>query len=208
MSSCILQQGCIGISGGATAGGEKYLETPDAELIKRTLDGDNDAFAELVTRYKKLIYNVIYNMIDNREEVNDIAQEVFIKIYRSLGKYNLEYKFSTWSVRIATNHCVDVLRKKKADEISIDEAIGVSSNFDTPEEDYLKKEKRQRINYELSKLPDKYRIPLILFHKNGLSYEEISQILNEPMSIIKNRLYRARLMLKEALSSERKEGIL
>jgi len=104
--------------------------------------------------------------------------------------------------------CLDILRKKKVDQISIDEVIGVSGNIGTPEEDYLKKEKRERINYELSKLPDKYRIPLILFHKNGFSYEEISQVLNEPMSIIKNRLYRARLMLRKALSSERKEGIL
>jgi len=189
-------------------GGEKCLETPDTDLIKRSLDVESDAFSELVARYKRLIYNVIYNMINNREEINDIAQEVFIRIYRSLDKYNPEYKFSTWSVKITTNYCLDVLRKKKIDSISIDEAIGVSSNFDTPEEGYLKKEKRQRINDELSKLPDKYRIPLILFHRNGLSYEEISQILNEPMSIIKNRLYRARLMLREALSSERKEGIL
>jgi len=68
----------------------------------------------------------------------------------------------------------------------------------------LKKEKRERINYELSKLPDKYRIPLILFHKNGFSYEEISQVLNEPMSIIKNRLYRARLMLRKSIIFRKK----
>jgi len=184
------------------------LETPDADLVKMVLGGKNDAFAILITRHKRLIYNVIYNMINDREEINDIAQEVFIKIYRSLDKYNPEYKFSTWSVKIATNYCLDILRKKKVDQISIDEVIGVSGNIGTPEEDYLKKEKRERINYELSKLPDKYRIPLILFHKNGFSYEEISQVLNEPMSIIKNRLYRARLMLRKALSSERKEGIL
>jgi RNA polymerase sigma-70 factor (ECF subfamily) len=193
---------------GRVLGGEKYLETPDADLVKRCLGGESDAFAELIARYKRLIYNIIYNMINNREEINDIAQEVFIRIYKSLDKYNPEYKFSTWSVKIATNYCLDILRKKKIEAIPIDEAIGVSSNLGTPEEDYLKKEKRERINYELSKLPDKYRIPLILFHKNGLSYEEISQVLNEPMSIIKNRLYRARLMLKEVLSSERKEGIL
>ena len=184
------------------------MEIPDVDLIKKCMDGDSDAFSQLVTKYKKLIYNVIYNMINNKDEVNDIAQEVFIRVYKSLDKYNPEFKFSTWTVRIATNYCLDVLRKKKIDAMPIDEAIGVSSTVDTPEEDYIKKEKRQRINDELSKLPDKYRIRIILFHKNELSYEEMSQVLNEPMSIIKNRLYRARLMLREALTSERKEGIL
>jgi RNA polymerase sigma-70 factor (ECF subfamily) len=184
------------------------LEIPDIELVRKCINGDNDAFSELVTRYKKLIYNVIYNMINNRDEVYDITQEVFIRIYKSLDRYNPEYKFSTWTVRIATNYCLDVLRKKKVDSMPIDEAIGISSSSDTPEASYLKTERRERINDELLKLPEKYRVPLILFHKNGLSYEEMSKVLNEPMSIIKNRLYRARLLLREKLSSERKEGIL
>ncbi|MFZ5989360.1 MAG: RNA polymerase sigma factor [Bacillota bacterium] len=184
------------------------METPDVDLIKKCLSGESYAFEELVTRYKKLIYNVIYNMINNKDELYDISQEVFIRIYRSLDKYNPEFKFSTWIVRIATNYCLDMLRKKKVDSMPIDEAIGVSSTVDTPEACYIKREQRERINDELSKLPEKYRVPIILFHKNGLSYEEMSQVLNEPMSIIKNRLYRARLMLKEKLSSERKEGIL
>lgn len=184
------------------------LETPDVELVRRCINGDNDAFSELVARYKKLVYNVVYNMINNKDDVNDIAQEVFLRIYRSLDRYNPEYKFSTWTVRIATNYCLDVLRKKKIDSIPIDEVIGVSSAVDTPESCYIKTEQKQRINDELSKLPDKYRVPLILFHKNDLSYEEMSRVLNEPMSIIKNRLYRARQMLREKLSSERREGML
>ncbi|HQA57894.1 MAG TPA: sigma-70 family RNA polymerase sigma factor [Acetivibrio sp.] len=184
------------------------METPDVDLISKCLNGDNDAFCVLVTRYKKLIYSVVYNMINNKEEVNDIVQEVFIKIYSALDKYNPEYKFSTWAVRIATNCCLDYIRKKRIDAISIEEAIGVSDNIDTPEEEYIKNEKKKRINDELNRLPEKYRIPLILFHKNGLSYDEIAQVLKEPMSIVKNRLYRARLMLRESLSSEREEGIL
>ncbi|NLD46589.1 MAG: sigma-70 family RNA polymerase sigma factor [Clostridiaceae bacterium] len=184
------------------------LETPDMELVRRCIDGDNDAFSELVTRYKKLVYNVVYNMINNKDDVYDITQEVFIRIYKSLDRYNPEYKFSTWTVRIATNYCLDVLRKKKVDSIPIDDAIGVSSSVDTPESCFIKKERKQRVNDELSKLPEKYRTPLILFHKNDLSYEEMSRVLNEPMSIIKNRLYRARQMLREKLSSERREGML
>ncbi|WP_010244875.1 sigma-70 family RNA polymerase sigma factor [Acetivibrio cellulolyticus] len=184
------------------------METLDIVIVKRCLAGDKEAFSELITKYKRLIYNVIYNMINNKEEVNDIAQEVFIRIYRALDKYDPQYKFSTWSVKIATNYCLDVIRKKKVDTMPIDEAVGVSSDIDTPESSYLKREQSDRVNYELSKLPEKYRVPLILYHKNGLSYEEMTKVLNEPMTIIKNRLFRARQMLKEKLSAERKEGIL
>ncbi len=191
-----------------TGGGEILLETLDIVIVKRCLAGDKEAFSELITKYKRLIYNVIYNMINNKEEVNDIAQEVFIRIYRALDKYDPQYKFSTWSVKIATNYCLDVIRKKKVDTMPIDEAVGVSSDIDTPESSYLKREQSDRVNYELSKLPEKYRVPLILYHKNGLSYEEMTKVLNEPMTIIKNRLFRARQMLKEKLSAERKEGIL
>lgn len=180
----------------------------DMELINKCLSGEQEAFSEIVTRYKKLIYSVVYNMISDKQEVNDIAQEVFIRIYKSLGRYNPEYKFSTWAVKIATNLCLDVHRKKKIDPISIDEMIDVSSGVDTPETKYIKKEKSESIKRAVAELPDKYRIPILLFHQNGLSYEEITDILKEPMSIVKNRLYRARLMLREKLESQRKEDIL
>ncbi|TYQ17663.1 UNVERIFIED_CONTAM: RNA polymerase sigma-70 factor (ECF subfamily) [Acetivibrio alkalicellulosi] len=184
------------------------MELPDIVLIERCIKGESHLFAEIVERYKKLIYNIIYNMINNKDEVNDIAQEVFIRIYKSLSRYNKEYKFSTWAAKIATNYCYDMLRKKKFECIPIEEVSNVQMDNDSPEDQYIKKERRERINDELMNLPEKYRILIVLFHKNGLSYEEMSQVLDEPMSIIKNRMYRARLMLKDKLSSERKEGIL
>lgn len=180
----------------------------DVELIDKCLNGNSEAFSELVSRYKRLIYKVVYNIINNEQEVNDISQEVFLKIYKSLHTYNSEYKFSTWAVKIATNYCLDVVRKKKIETLPIDEAEGVSSNSNTPEAHYIDKERSQRINQAVSELPDKYRIPIILFHQNGLSYEELMRVLNEPMSIIKNRLYRARLMLREKLIHDRREGAL
>lgn len=172
------------------------------------MEGDTQAFSELVRRYKKLIYNIIYNIIYNKDEVNDAAQEVFIRIYKSLDKYSPQYKFSTWCAKIATNYCYDVLKKKRVECVPIEDAFNVHSQEDTPEDSYIKREQRDRINNEIMKLPEKYRILLILYHKNGLSYEEMSQILGEPMSIIKNRIYRARLMLKNRLASGRKEEIL
>lgn len=184
------------------------MEISDIDLVKRCLAGNKNAFEEIVARYKKLIYSVVYNMINDHQEINDISQEVFIRIYKSLDKYNPEYKFSTWSVRIATNLCLDILRKKKIDSLPIDEMVGVSSGTATPEERYISKEKRDRIREAISELPDKYRIPILLFHQNGLSYEEITRALNEPMSIIKNRIYRARLILREKLAADRKEEAL
>jgi RNA polymerase sigma factor (sigma-70 family) len=189
-------------------GGENRLETTDLELIRKCLDGKHEAFEELVTKYKKLIYSVVYNMLTDKQEVNDISQEVFIRIYKSLDRYNPEFKFSTWSVKIATNLCLDILRKRKPETTPIDDAIGISDSDDTPEDRYLKKERTIRIRNAVAKLPEKYRIPIVLFHQNGLSYEEITKILNEPMTIIKNRIYRARLMLREELLNERKEEVL
>jgi len=100
------------------------------------------------------------------------------------------------------------VRKKKIDSVSIDDAINVSDKRDTPEESFIRKEKVEKIREAISELPEKYRIPIILFHKNGLSYEEMTNVMNEPITIIKNRLYRARLMLKDKLVPERKEGAL
>lgn len=184
------------------------MEASDVDLIQECLSGNQDAFSILVTRYKKLIFNVVYNMITDKQEVNDIAQEVFIRIYKSLDRYNPKYKFSTWTVKIATNLCLDVLRKKKIDSTPIEEIEGVPSDLETPEKKYISKERSRRIRDAITGLPEKYRTPIILFHQNGLSYEEITKVLNEPMTIIKNRLYRARLLLRDSLMQYRKEEIL
>lgn len=184
------------------------MEASDYELIQQCLSGRQECFEELVTRYKKLVYSVVYNLIKDKEEVNDISQEVFIRIYKSLDRYNPEFKFSTWIARISTNLCLDILRKKKVDSTPIEEIEGVASGMDTPEASYINKERSEQIRKAISELPEKYRIPIVLFHQNGLSYEEMTRVLNEPMTIIKNRLYRARLLLKEKLMQGRKEEAL
>lgn len=184
------------------------MEASDQELIKQCLAGNQESFAVIVARYKRLIYSVVYNMIRDREETNDISQEVFVRIYKALDRYNPEYKFSTWAAKIATNLCMDVLRKKKPALVPIEEIEDVSNGFDTPETQYMESERNERVRKAVAELPDKYRIPIILFHQGGLSYEEITETINEPMSIVKNRLYRARLMLREKLTAEHKEGLL
>lgn len=184
------------------------MEASDYELIQQCLSGRRECFEELVTRYKKLVFSIVYNFIHDREEVNDISQEVFIRIYKSLDRYNPEYKFSTWASKISTNLCLDILRKKKVDSTPIEEIEGMASGAETPEMSYINKERSEQIRKAILDLPEKYRIPIVLFHQNGLSYEEITRVLNEPMTIVKNRLYRARLMLKEKLMPGRKEEAL
>ena len=184
------------------------MELTDYEIIQKFLSGQQDYFEELVTRYKRLIFSVVYNMTNDKEEVSDISQEVFLRIYKALDRYNPEYKFSTWAVRIARNLCLDIHRKKKVDSAPIEEIEDFSDGVDTPEASYIQKERSERIRRAIQELPEKYRTPIILFHQNGLSYEEMTKVLDQPMTIIKNRLYRARLLLREALMQERKEEVL
>lgn len=181
------------------------MEASDLELIESCLANDQEAFAELLSRYKKLIYNVIYNLMGNSSEVNDIFQEVFIRIFKSLHQYNPDYRFTTWAIKITTNMCLDRLRQKKSTLVPIENFSGVYDNRSNPEEKYIIMEQGLRVRKAVNELPDIYRITVVLFHQQGLSYEEMTSILNEPMTIIKNRLYRARLMLKEKLRVGREE---
>jgi RNA polymerase sigma-70 factor (ECF subfamily) len=111
-------------------------------------------------------------------------------------------------VKIATNLCLDVLRKKRIETISVDEMIYQPGHDENPEAVYLKIERKEQISQAINALPEKYKLPIVLFHQYGLSYEEICKTLNEPMSIVKNRLHRARHMLRDKLVGTRKEEVL
>lgn len=175
------------------------MERTDYELIEECLNGDKNAFSELVSRYKRLIYSVAYKFSRDNDEVNDLAQEAFLKIYKSLSKYDSQYKFSTWSVKVATNICLDHVRRKKLKSISLDELENVVGRNNSPEEYYLRKEKSQVLQNAIDELPEIYRVPIVLYHQKGMSYKEIAETLGKPMSIIKNRIFRARHALKEML---------
>ena len=183
------------------SGGENRVEASDYELIESCLSGRQEAFAGLVTRYKKLVYNVIYNCTGGRE-ADDLSQEIFLRIYRSLNRFNPEYKFATWVIKIATNVCFDWSRRNKHETAPAEALAGVSDGRSNPEERFMENEELGRIRKAIRELPEKYRMPVVLFHQQGLSYKELEKILNQPESIIKNRLYRARLMMREALRSE------
>lgn len=176
------------------------MRKTDIELVKECMAGGTDSFEELVARYKKLVYSVIYKFTKDNEEVNDLSQEVFIKIYRSLDKYDPQYKFSTWTVKVATNICLDAVRRKKLNYVSYEELESRIGSANSPEERFIRKEKSMAVREAISELPEIYRLPIVLYHQKGMSYKEIAEALGKPMSIIKNRIFRARLVLKDSLS--------
>ncbi len=181
---------------------------PDIELIKRALDGEQQAYAEILKKYRAPLYNLLYRMVRNKIETEDLVQEAFIKAFSSLASFNDDYAFSTWLYRIAINNCIDHFRKKKLKTLSIDKPITMkngdikrefSDGTYRPDKSLLSKEKDKIIDDAIECLPPKYRTPIVLRHKEDKSYEEISQIMNIPLGTVKARIFRAREMLKKQL---------
>ena len=183
----------------------------DCELITEILGGLDDSFTELVNRYKNLVYSVIYRLTKDKELANDYAQDVFLKVYKNLKSYSPEYKFSTWIMRITGNHIIDMHRKKKWQEVSFEEhaeSIERSSKAEISAEGaFLKLEEARRIEKIVADLPEMYKVPVVLYHGQGLSYQEISESLGEPLSKVKNRIFRGRKMLRTKLAGEVSDGL-
>lgn len=176
----------------------------DYELIQACLSGDTDCFSELVERYKNLVYSIILRQTRDSEEANDLSQDVFFKVYKNLDKYSTEFKFSTWIMRITSNHIIDMHRKKKFETVSYEEYAESGGQAPktamSPEAEYIKREQTSRIGKIVSGLPDMYKIPVVLYHQQGMSYQEIAEKIGEPLSKIKNRIFRGRKMLKTMLA--------
>ena len=183
----------------------------DYELITEVLGGLDDSFTELVNRYKNLVYSVIYRQTKDKELANDYAQDVFLKVYKNLKSYSPDFKFSTWIMRITGNHIIDMHRKKKLQEVSYEEhaeSIERSSNAEISAEGaFLKLEEARRIEKIVAGLPEMYKVPVVLYHGQGLSYQEIAESLGEPLSKVKNRIFRGRKMLRAKLAGEVSNGL-
>jgi len=178
------------------------------QLINNALAGDQKAYEMLLNRYQNGVYNMIYQMIKNREETEDLVQESFIKAFKSLESYNDSYAFSTWLYKIAFNHCIDAIRKKKLKTLPLDRPIQlkegeihheIRDDTYSPEGDFLFSERKKLIQDTINSLPERYRIAIILRHQKDHSYEEISEILKIPLGTVKARIFRAREMLKKKL---------
>ncbi|WLR42028.1 RNA polymerase sigma factor SigW [Bacillus carboniphilus] len=176
--------------------------------IKQVKKGDQDAFAEIVDLYKDKVYQLSYRMLGNSHEAEDIAQEAFIRAYVNIHSYDTKRKFSTWLYRIATNLSIDRIRKKKPDYYLDAEVAGtdgltmysqVAANISLPEEEVESMELQDTIQKEILKLPEKYRVVIVLKYIEELSLQEISEILDIPIGTVKTRIHRGREALRKQL---------
>jgi len=189
---------------------EKDLQQPrilsideDYSIIRQFIDGDKSAFQILVKRHKEKVRNIIYITMNNSALVDDIAQEVFITVYRNLRHFRFESQFTTWLYRITVNRCKDYLRRINVRKIfsPIEDGYDVSE-YSTPAEN---NDISKIVMDAISKLPVKLRMPLILKDIEGFSYQEISETLKCEMGTVKSRIFRGREKLKEILQPLEKE---
>lgn len=185
------------------------MEQIEAKIVKRVQLGDAMAFAELVELYKDKIYNLSYRMLGNAHDAEEAAQETFLRVYANIKKYDARHKFSTWIYRIGTNCSIDRLRKKKFDA-SLDAPLdqeedgadlySIVPNRDrAPDELIVHKETRLLLQEAIERLPNTYRAVIVLKYIEDLSLQEISEILELPVSTIKTRLHRGREALRSCL---------
>lgn len=184
-------------------------------LIKKAIKGDVDAFEKIVLFYEKKIYNIAFQMFKNEHDAYDASQEVFIKVYKSIDKFNFNASFSTWLHRIAVNTCIDEYRKKKRKtHISLDEPVETESNSIerqiedksmTPEEVIIQNENVNEMRAAIRQLNEDHRIIIILRDIKGYSYEEITNILECSIGTVKSRLSRARNALKNIIVENKEQ---
>lgn len=178
----------------------------DIELAKAIVNGDDGSFEFFLDTYNKKIFNIAYRHFRNYDDASEMAQEIFLKIYQRINTYKGDCALSTWVYRVATNRCIDELRKNKnLISFSLDKNVivdGEEVKIDIPddtesiEETIEKKDLSVLIKSFLTQLPDDQRLILILREYDGLSYEEISELLKIPVGTVKSRINRARNSLK------------
>lgn len=180
----------------------------DDKYVEQALKGNEAAYAKLVDKYERSLYFHIRKMIREQELVEDLVQEVFMKAFHNLSTYSNEYAFSTWLYRIATNHTIDYLRKKKLKTLSIDQPFKTrdgememqlpDTNF-SADEPVIKKERKNIVQDAIQNLPEKYKVVIEMRHMEEKSYQEIADILDLPLGTVKAHIFRARELLYKAL---------
>jgi RNA polymerase sigma-70 factor (ECF subfamily) len=180
----------------------------DDKLVAKAVQGQEDSYKKLVDKYNSPIYFHIRKMIKEQELVEDLVQEVFIKAFKNLATYSNQYAFSTWLYRIATNHTIDYLRKKKLPTFSISDPIKTKDGeveVQLPDTSFatdapiIKHERKAIVQEAIANLPEKYRKVIRMRHMDELSYDEIADELNIPLGTVKAHIFRARELLHKAL---------
>ena len=186
------------------------MEEKLKEKIKAVKKGDQQAYEYIVEIFQNKVFGICFRMIGNRHEAEDMAQEAFIRAYINISRFNTDLKFSTWLYRIATNLCIDRLRKKKPDYYLDAEVTGtdgltmysqVATDTDLPEDNLVSMELAETIERAILRLPEKYRTVIVLKYIEELSLKEISEILDIPVGTVKTRIHRGREALRQQLSN-------
>lgn len=177
----------------------------DVLWVRQTLAGDPQAFGELVQRYERDVFNLTYRMLNERREAEDAAQEAFLRAYSNLDRYDQSRSFKTWLLSIASNHCIDRLRRRRLTWLSLEEPLpphpALTSDIPGPEEATLTNERNVLVQDLLEELSPDYRLAVVLRYWYDLSYAEIAEMLDTTESAIKSRLFRARQALANQLES-------
>src|SRR5712691_3678873 len=183
-----------------------WSEQDDAQLVAASKGGNQDAFALLVQRYQRRIFNLIYRMLQQYEEANEITQETFLAAWLGLPSFRGDARFSTWLYRIAYNCSLKQLEQRKREKalqeaMQAEHTLQHTNNSDRIDAEMEAHERQTMIHTLLSNLPAKYRIVLVLRHLQEMTYEEIAEALTMPIGTIKTHLFRARNLLKERLEA-------
>ena len=189
------------------------LSDPDHELMERICSGELAAFTQLVKKYQRIVMATIYRYTGNRNEVEDLAQEIFFKVYRAAKSYTPQAKFSTWLYRVVVNHCLNYRRSQKRSALttSLDHSMpekeksplqAAQPQYQHPESLIQQQELQATIQRAIGELPDRQRMAIILSRFEGLSYKEIAQVLECSLSAVESLLFRAMTSLKEKLKTQ------
>jgi RNA polymerase sigma-70 factor (ECF subfamily) len=188
----------------ATVSLKSVSAVADCDLVTRAMSGREDGFEELVRRYQRPIAAYVYRMVGDYDAALDLTQEVFIKVYASLARYRSEFKFSTWIYKIAHNAAIDHLRRHSTREQSLVNQVDgeqydlpIESGRLSPEQESEKAERCAEIELVVRQLPAAYRELIVLRHSHDLSYDEIAEVTSLPLGTVKNRLFRAREIMRQ-----------
>lgn len=184
----------------------------DRDLVEQALAGNEQAYRQLMQKYDRALYHHIYRMVRAKGQVEDLVQESFIKAFSALKSYSSDYAFSTWLYKIATNHTIDYLRKKKLPTFSIDKPINTKDgemDYEVPDTTYrpdrhvVDDQRRELIQEAIDALPEKYHLVIVMRHQQEKSYEEIASELDLPLGTVKAHIFRARKLLYKYLREKR-----
>jgi len=191
-----------------------FSSAADRDLVLSAAHGIEGSFEELVRRYQRPISGYVYRMVGDYEAALDLTQEIFIKIYGSLSRYRPEFKFSTWIYKIAHNAAIDHLRRSSGRERSLTSGtetdnyeLPIESAGLSPEQQSEREERRVEIEWVVRALPTPYRELVVLRHSQDLTYEEIVDVTGLPLGTVKNRLFRAREMMRQQFLNRGITGI-